>query len=67
MITGTFVSCPRRGPGRSKLLHPAQKTGRYRRVFSGFDPEKVARYIEKRIQKLTLDRCFRHRVLVASR
>lgn len=27
----------------------------YRRVFSRFDPEKVARYTEKRIQKLTLD------------
>ena len=27
----------------------------YHRAFSGFDPEKVARYTEKRIQKLTLD------------
>ena len=27
----------------------------YRRAFSQFDPEKVARYTEKRIQKLTLD------------
>jgi len=27
----------------------------YRRAFSGFDPEKVARYTDKRIQKLTLD------------
>ena len=27
----------------------------YRRVFSQFDPEKVARFTEKRIQKLTLD------------
>ena len=27
----------------------------YRRGFSEFDPEKVARYTEKRIQKLTLD------------
>jgi DNA-3-methyladenine glycosylase I len=27
----------------------------YRRAFSGFDPEKVARYTEKRILKLTLD------------
>ncbi len=27
----------------------------YRRVFSRFDPEKVARYTEKRIQRLTLD------------
>jgi DNA-3-methyladenine glycosylase I len=27
----------------------------YRRAFSEFDPEKVARYTEKRIQKLTLD------------
>jgi DNA-3-methyladenine glycosylase I len=27
----------------------------YRRAFSGFDPAKVARYSEKRIQKLTLD------------
>jgi DNA-3-methyladenine glycosylase I len=27
----------------------------YRRAFSGFDPAKVARYSEKRIEKLTLD------------
>ena len=27
----------------------------YRRAFSGFDPNKVARYTEKRIQKLLLD------------
>src|SRR6202007_1901649 len=27
----------------------------YRRAFSDFDPGKVARYTEKRIQKLTLD------------
>jgi DNA-3-methyladenine glycosylase I len=27
----------------------------YRRAFSEFDPDKVARYTEKRIQKLTLD------------
>src|ERR1700736_1885457 len=27
----------------------------YRRAFSGFDPHKVARYTEKRIQKLLLD------------
>lgn len=27
----------------------------YRRAFSGFDPEKVARYSEQKIQKLTLD------------
>jgi DNA-3-methyladenine glycosylase I len=27
----------------------------YRRAFSEFDPEKVARYTQKRIQKLTLD------------
>src|SRR5262249_34062360 len=27
----------------------------YRRAFSGFDPQKVARYTEKRIDKLTLD------------
>src|ERR1700721_4164535 len=27
----------------------------YRRAFSEFDPEKVARYTEKRLQKLTLD------------
>src|SRR5438094_7838595 len=27
----------------------------YRRAFSEFDPEKVARYTDKRIQKLTLD------------
>jgi DNA-3-methyladenine glycosylase I len=27
----------------------------YRRAFSGFDPKKVARYTEKRVQKLLLD------------
>ena len=27
----------------------------YRRAFSGFDPNKVARYTEKRVQKLLLD------------
>jgi len=27
----------------------------YRRAFSEFDPDKVARYTEKRIQKLTLN------------
>ncbi len=27
----------------------------YRRAFSGFDPERVARYSESKIQKLTLD------------
>ena len=27
----------------------------YRRAFSGFDPKKVARYAEKRVQKLLLD------------
>src|ERR1700685_113874 len=27
----------------------------YRRAFSGFDPEKVARYTDKQIQNLTLD------------
>ena len=27
----------------------------YRRAFSGFDPAKVARYTEKRVQKLLLD------------
>jgi DNA-3-methyladenine glycosylase I len=27
----------------------------YRRAFSGFDPEKVSRYTENRIQRLTLD------------
>src|SRR5438876_10644783 len=27
----------------------------YRRAFSQFDPKEVARYTEKRIQKLTLD------------
>src|SRR5437773_10125982 len=31
-----------------------KRTG-YRRAFSEFDPGKVARYTEKRIQKLTLD------------
>ena len=32
-----------------------KKREAYRRAFSEFDPEKVARYTEKRIQKLTLD------------
>ena len=32
-----------------------QKREGYRRAFSEFDPQKVARYTEKRIQKLTLD------------
>src|SRR3989441_10845502 len=32
-----------------------KKRDGYRRAFSQFDPEKVARYTEKRIQKLTLD------------
>jgi DNA-3-methyladenine glycosylase I len=33
-----------------------RKREAYRRAFHGFDPERVARYTEKRIQKLTLDR-----------
>src|SRR5436309_1439024 len=32
-----------------------KKRDGYRRAFSEFDPEKVARYTDKRIQKLTLD------------
>src|SRR5215472_9717853 len=32
-----------------------KKRDGYRRAFSGFDPEKVARYTKRRIQKLTLD------------
>ena len=32
-----------------------KKRDGYRRAFSGFEPEKVARYTDKRIQKLTLD------------
>jgi DNA-3-methyladenine glycosylase I len=32
-----------------------QKREGYRRAFSGFDPGKVARYTEKRIQRLCLD------------
>src|SRR5262245_23211767 len=32
-----------------------KKRDGFRRAFSDFDPEKVARYTEKRIQKLTLD------------
>jgi DNA-3-methyladenine glycosylase I len=32
-----------------------KKRDGYRRAFSEFDPEKVARYTEKRLQKLTLD------------
>ena len=31
------------------------KRASYRRAFSGFDPNKVARYTEKRVQKLLLD------------
>jgi len=31
------------------------KRERYRRAFSGFDPSKVARYTDKRVQKLLLD------------
>jgi DNA-3-methyladenine glycosylase I len=32
-----------------------RKREAYRRAFSGFDPEKVARYTKKRIEKLLLD------------
>src|SRR6201993_2646910 len=32
-----------------------KKREAYRRAFSQFDPQKVARYTEKRIQKLVLD------------
>ena len=39
----------------------------YRRAFSEFDPGKVARYTEKRIQKLTLDPAIiRNRLKIAS-
>src|ERR1700676_4482922 len=39
----------------------------YRRAFSEFDPEKVARYTEKRIQKLTLDPAIiRNRLKIAA-
>ena len=40
---------------RLRIASPRQKREGYRRAFSEFDPEKVARYTEKRIQKLTLD------------
>lgn len=39
----------------------------YRRAFSEFDPEKVARYTEKRIQKLTADPAIiRNRMKIAA-
>ena len=39
----------------------------YRRAFSQFDPEKVARYTEKRIQKLTSDPAIiRNRMKIAA-
>ncbi len=39
----------------------------YRRTFSGFNPEKVARYSEARIDKLTADpRIIRNRVKIAA-
>src|ERR1700734_1612477 len=39
----------------------------YRRAFSGFDPEKVARYPQKRIDKLTLDQTIiRNRMKIES-
>ena len=39
----------------------------YRRAFSEFDPEKVARYTENRIQKLTLDPAIiRNRMKIAA-
>src|SRR5260370_34194275 len=40
--------------GRSWSIVLKQRVG-YRRAFSEFDPEKVARYTESRIQKLTLN------------
>src|ERR1700694_4146977 len=40
--------------GLSWSIVLAKREG-YRRAFSEFDPEKVARYTERRIQKLTLD------------
>src|SRR5260221_6433722 len=39
----------------------------YRGAFSDFDPEKVARYTAKRMQKLTLDpRIVRNRIKIAA-
>jgi DNA-3-methyladenine glycosylase I len=39
----------------------------YRRAFSGFDPAKVARYTEKRIEKITADPAIvRNRLKIAS-
>ena len=44
-----------------------RKREAYRRAFSRFDPEKVARYTGKRIQKLTLDRgIIRNRMKIES-
>jgi DNA-3-methyladenine glycosylase I len=40
--------------GLSWLIVLKKREG-YRRAFSGFDPEKVARYTENRIEKLTLN------------
>src|ERR1700746_3666570 len=40
--------------GLSWSIVLAKRQG-YRRAFSDFDPQKVARYTERRIQKLTLD------------
>src|SRR6266852_1931140 len=39
----------------------------YRDAFSEFDPEKIARYTEKRVQELTLDpRIIRNRIKIAA-
>ena len=47
---------PRRGPGRVELAdHPQEAGEGYRRLFAGFDAEKVARFTPKRIKKILLD------------
>jgi DNA-3-methyladenine glycosylase I len=44
-----------------------KKREAYRRAFSEFNPEKVARYTEKRIEKLTLDAgLIRNRIKIAA-
>jgi DNA-3-methyladenine glycosylase I len=52
--------------GLSWSIVLAKREG-YRRAFSEFDPEKVARYTERRIQKLTLDpTIIRNRLKIAA-
>ena len=49
------VSDSRSGAGWTELVDRSAEAEGYRRAFSGFDPEKVARYTDKQIEKLTLD------------